>query len=113
MMSQIGSAGWLPRSSGDGVERSERLEIFMSAMLTYFGFIVTQRRFLAKGSYRLALLRRPALNRPGKRALMVRPEHIETWPRTQKRAGAVESGGRPAPVPGGMPWRCPSTNVRT
>jgi hypothetical protein len=34
-------------------ERLERLEIFMSAMLTYFGFIVTQTHALTKGSYRL------------------------------------------------------------
>jgi hypothetical protein len=41
-------------------------------MLTYFGFIVTQTHALTKGSYRLDGLERSALNRPGRRALMVR-----------------------------------------
>src|SRR5437764_15289284 len=72
MMSQIGSADWGPWSAWVAAERSERLEIFMSAMLTYFGFIVTQTHALTKGSYRLDGLERSALNRRDRRALMVR-----------------------------------------
>jgi hypothetical protein len=59
-------------------ERSARLEIFMSAMLTYFGFIVTQIRVPTKGSYRLDRVERSALNPSGRRALMVRAQHIGT-----------------------------------
>src|SRR5437868_2545828 len=71
-MSQIGSWDGAPGLESAGAGRL-RPEIFMSAMLTYFGFIVTQSSALTKGSYRTAGSRWSTLNRLGKRALMFRP----------------------------------------
>src|SRR4051794_39800651 len=52
-MSQIGSGDGAPGLESAGAGRLWP-EIFMSAMLTYFGFIVTQSSALTKGSYRTA-----------------------------------------------------------
>src|SRR5258708_30239738 len=92
MMVQIGSAQWEPWSAWATPERLERLEIFMSAMLTYFGFIVTQTHALTKGSYRLDGLERSALNRPGRRALMVRGRTYRDLRPEAKAARGRKSG---------------------
>jgi hypothetical protein len=92
MMSQIGSpAGALPLVCV-GIARFDRLEIFMSAMLTYFSFIVTQSHGYAKRSYRAARRRRSALNRPRKRALMVRAATYRQLGRDAKAAQSREIG---------------------
>src|SRR5437588_2278716 len=92
MMSQIGSAEWEPSSGSAAADRLERLEIFMSAILTYFGFIVTQTHALTKGSYRLDGLERSALNRPGRRALMVRGRTYRDLRPEAKAARGRKSG---------------------
>ena len=79
---------------------------FMSAILTYFGWFVTQRRAFAKGSCRRGYPRRLSLNRPGKRALMDRVEPYRDLALTQKRRGAANRrnrAGGPSPEEG-MPW---------
>ena len=85
-MSQIGSAD-RPRGSDSEAEvRSPWLDKFMSAILTYFGLIVTQRRATTKGSYRKGIFRRSSLNRLGKRALMVQAATYRELGRDAKAA---------------------------
>src|ERR1700755_1324327 len=85
MMSQMGSWDDVP-SFESAVDGRFRLEKFMSAMLTYFGFIVTQTGALTKGSYRAAGFRWSTLNRLGKRALMIRPATYRLTGRDAKAA---------------------------
>src|SRR4051812_41967820 len=112
MMSQIGSGGAAESPWAWG-GWSPRVKIFMSAMLAYFSFFVTQIRPLTKGSYRSIGLERSALNRSGGRALVVRAQHIGTWDLTQKRHQAAIRG-KPRLLPRRrLPWLCHSTNART
>src|SRR6476620_11498581 len=88
MMSQIGSDAWLA-GSGDAKSRTVGVLIFMSAMLTYFCFIVTQRHAFAKGSYRRGSPWLRPSNRPWKRA-MVWPKHVGRSAARHKRPPAAK-----------------------